>query len=98
MKVKLITGNPGRYHGNPSCCRHYWKEGKTNRSTELGEGESSSNGQHRKMICPLCHLLGRVWLADILFCHPEIDVILSLRDRTPDESQAEANKARAKEL
>lgn len=93
MKVKPITGNPGRHHGNPSCCCHYWKEGKTNRSTELGEGGSSSKGQHKK-ICPLCHLPGRVWLADILFCHPEIDVILSLRD----ESQAEVNKARAKEL
>lgn len=97
MRVNPITGNPGRYHGNLSCCCHYWKEGEPNRPTELGKGESSSKGQHKK-ICPLCHLLGGAWLADILFCHPEMAMMLSLQDTTPDESQAEANKARAKEL
>lgn len=41
MRVNPITGNPGRYHGNLSCCCHYWKEGEPNRPTELGEKEKA---------------------------------------------------------
>lgn len=41
----------------------------TQRPTELGEGESRSKGEHKK-IRHLCHLLGRVWPADVLCLSP----------------------------
>lgn len=97
VRHEPITGNPGRYHGNPSCCSYYGKVREPNiptmairkhefnstgpQSWEKGHSRKQKQRQHRKTH-PLCHLLGIVWHADILFCHPEMDMLPSLQDRT----------------